>query len=197
MKRVVSAESLAALGKHPQRIEELQDLRTLGAIGCFLSHLSAWQAVVEQGYERALILEDDVHFDALRENAWQVFGGGDPCAGIDWEDVDVVLLGFYDGVGRDGHPYTPPRAGTSFECPRDPARWRGHAYIVTNRAAALLISEALPLAMQVDFYVGTLVLQGQLSCRASQREVIREPTSHTGDETDVQEDDTARIRHLL
>jgi hypothetical protein len=153
--------------------------------------------VVERGYERALILEDDVHFDTFHDNVWQVFGGGDPCAGIDWGDVDVVLLGFYDGVGRDGRPYAPPRAGSSFACPQDPARWRGHAYIVTNRAAALLISEALPLSMQVDFYVGTLVQQGLLTCRAPQHELVREPTSHTGEETDVQKDDTAHIRHLL
>ena len=93
VKRVVAEDSLAHLGKHPQRIgistpclctaacletpgcarargvwqaigchlglksrvalararvlaEELKDLRTLGAVACFLSHLSAWQVCV-------------------------------------------------------------------------------------------------------------------------------------------------------
>ena len=180
VKRVVSDDALTHLGKHPQRIDELKDLRTLGAIACFLSHLSAWQIVVERGWERALILEDDVHFSLLPDNAWQIFGGGDPCVGLDWGETDVVLLGFYDGLGRDGRPYSAERAGSGFKCPQDADRWRGHAYIVSNRAAALLVSEALPLSLQVDYYMGKLVAQGVLSCRAGYQELITEPTSHTG-----------------
>ncbi|KAM7543262.1 hypothetical protein Aperf_G00000013533 [Anoplocephala perfoliata] len=33
-----------------------------GEIGCFLSHYRIWQDMVEQGYERILILEDDLRF---------------------------------------------------------------------------------------------------------------------------------------
>ena len=43
VRRVVSEDAVATLGLRPQRIEELKDLRTLGAIGCFLSHLAVWQ----------------------------------------------------------------------------------------------------------------------------------------------------------
>ena len=40
-----------------------------GEIGCFLSHRKAWQAIIDQELDAALILEDDVTFDAdcLRE----------------------------------------------------------------------------------------------------------------------------------
>lgn len=40
-----------------------------GEIGCFLSHRKAWQAIIDQKLDAALILEDDVTFDAdcLRE----------------------------------------------------------------------------------------------------------------------------------
>lgn len=34
----------------------------LGEIGCFLSHFKVWEDIVNNGYERAIILEDDVHF---------------------------------------------------------------------------------------------------------------------------------------
>ncbi|XP_049884611.1 glycosyltransferase 25 family member [Pectinophora gossypiella] len=33
-----------------------------GEIGCFLSHYYIWQEVVEKGYQRVLVLEDDIHF---------------------------------------------------------------------------------------------------------------------------------------
>ena len=36
----------------------------LGEIGCFLSHRKAWQAIVDNGLEAGLIIEDDVEIDA-------------------------------------------------------------------------------------------------------------------------------------
>ena len=35
-----------------------------GKVGCYFSHLSAWQRLIESGQEMALILEDDVVFHA-------------------------------------------------------------------------------------------------------------------------------------
>ncbi|XP_012220536.2 glycosyltransferase 25 family member isoform X2 [Linepithema humile] len=36
---------------------------TMGEIGCFLSHYVVWQKVLERGYERVMVLEDDVRFE--------------------------------------------------------------------------------------------------------------------------------------
>lgn len=36
---------------------------TLGEIGCFLSHYNIWKIIVENKYERTLILEDDIRFE--------------------------------------------------------------------------------------------------------------------------------------
>lgn len=35
-----------------------------GEVGCFLSHRKAWQALVDSGADMAVVLEDDVEFDA-------------------------------------------------------------------------------------------------------------------------------------
>jgi collagen beta-1,O-galactosyltransferase len=35
----------------------------LGEIGCFLSHYKVWNDVVENNYERVVVLEDDVVFE--------------------------------------------------------------------------------------------------------------------------------------
>ncbi|XP_046336302.1 inactive glycosyltransferase 25 family member 3-like [Haliotis rufescens] len=37
---------------------------TLGEIGCFLSHYFIWVEMMEKGYERVLVFEDDVRFEA-------------------------------------------------------------------------------------------------------------------------------------
>lgn len=36
----------------------------MGEIGCFLSHFKLWNDIIQQGYQRAIILEDDVRFAA-------------------------------------------------------------------------------------------------------------------------------------
>lgn len=63
-------------------------LQPRGVIGCYLSHRKFWQMVVDEGYESAIIFEDDVklvpHFkEKLREHL-DLFGD---------EKYDVVLLG--------------------------------------------------------------------------------------------------------
>ena len=63
-------------------------LQPRGVIGCYLSHRKFWQMVVDEGYESAIIFEDDVklvpHFkEKLREHL-ALFGD---------EKYDVVLLG--------------------------------------------------------------------------------------------------------
>ncbi|XP_063244837.1 glycosyltransferase 25 family member-like [Bacillus rossius redtenbacheri] len=36
---------------------------TMGEVGCFLSHYKIWKQVVEQGYSRVMVLEDDIRFE--------------------------------------------------------------------------------------------------------------------------------------
>lgn len=51
---------------------------TLGEIGCFLSHYRIWQEMVKMGYNRVLILEDDLKFQPFfRAKALQVMKEAD------------------------------------------------------------------------------------------------------------------------
>lgn len=38
---------------------------TRGEIGCYLSHIKAWQRIVEDGLDFGIVLEDDINIDAL------------------------------------------------------------------------------------------------------------------------------------
>lgn len=46
---------------------------TMGEIGCFLSHYTIWQQIVERGLEEVLVLEDDIRFEPFfMERAEQI-----------------------------------------------------------------------------------------------------------------------------
>ncbi|SFR45626.1 glycosyl transferase, family 25 [Pseudidiomarina maritima] len=55
---------------------------TRGEIGCYLSHVKAWQRIVDESLDFGIVLEDDINFNALFaevpqriaafENAWDV-----------------------------------------------------------------------------------------------------------------------------
>ena len=70
------------------RPETSDSFPSIGARGCFLSHLAVLREACEQGFERILILEDDVNFvedfivrmrdvkSALEHADWSIFYGG-------------------------------------------------------------------------------------------------------------------------
>lgn len=75
------------------RPEDAGPFDSIGARGCFMSHLGILNDAVAAGVQRLLILEDDAHFvrdfvprmtalaNELRSRHWQMFyGGGDPDA---------------------------------------------------------------------------------------------------------------------
>ncbi|CAG4943098.1 unnamed protein product [Colias eurytheme] len=59
-----------------------------GEIGCFLSHYEIWKKIVENNYETALILEDDIHFvPFFRQKFLRML---DEIKDIEW---DLVYIG--------------------------------------------------------------------------------------------------------
>lgn len=70
------------------RPDRKADFESIGALGCFLSHLEVLRLARERRYSRVLILEDDVNFAprfeeqidecvaALQQQPWDVFYGG-------------------------------------------------------------------------------------------------------------------------
>lgn len=46
---------------------------TMGEIGCFLSHYTIWQMMVEKGQEEVLVLEDDIRFEPFFTQRSELF----------------------------------------------------------------------------------------------------------------------------
>ncbi|CAD5113527.1 DgyrCDS2689 [Dimorphilus gyrociliatus] len=63
---------------------------TLGEIGCFLSHYVIWKDIVEKGYERVLIFEDDVRFkNGFKQNLFRAIKAADSLS----QPWDLIYLG--------------------------------------------------------------------------------------------------------
>jgi GR25 family glycosyltransferase involved in LPS biosynthesis len=124
------------------------------SIGIMMSHIKCWEWLLRQEqYNRALILEDDACFDnthfpdALQNTFAPLLQASDQ-----W---DVVVLGYYNEGERE--QITTIGDVSLFSTNRF---FGTHAYLVTKRAAKILISNAHPLEQQSDGYILTL---GQLA----------------------------------
>jgi glycosyl transferase family 25 len=121
----------------------LPNYHYIGAFGCSLSHIKAWETFLQSNYEFALILEDDVDFDphllanTIKQlvdnkqywdiNTFEVFKERRPLV---LQELSHNKLVVYLGMIYD--------AG---------------AYIISRPAAYKLLSKALPIKLPVDFYL--------------------------------------------
>ncbi|RYF02980.1 MAG: glycosyltransferase family 25 protein, partial [Deltaproteobacteria bacterium] len=125
------------------------------AVGCFLSHKRAWQAVVDRGLPEAYVFEDDVAFHP---------GAVDVIAAARRElppDFDVMLLGCFTceeemvveyllGVARGVSP-----ARTFSPHLTVPSQTFGsQAYLVSARGARRLLSALARMSATVDWQMG-------------------------------------------
>jgi GR25 family glycosyltransferase involved in LPS biosynthesis len=115
-----------------------------GEIGCFLSHRKAWQAIVDQKLDAALILEDDVTFDADCFSEAINFVTENMVAGdyVQFQVRDVDSS--WPVVVRDEkHSLIQPR----------PAPLRTTAQIVTRAAAQRLLELTTSIDRPVDAFL--------------------------------------------
>jgi glycosyl transferase family 25 len=136
-----------------------QQLKGLGAVGCYLSHVRVWQEFLESDATTALIMEDDVdpkHALTLRLLLWEL--QHDPKI----DNWDVGLLGW---VGTTYDPYK--------------GFIGAHAYLLTRKAAKELLKDAFPLRMQVDYYLNEKIREGLKLCTVSPKDRIRQQYSES------------------
>lgn len=128
--------------------ESHQGLPSWGAVGCTLSHMKAWRECVRRN-ETILVLEDDV-----------VFHGGSQ----EWKDT-VLDIAQSSGtlwdvcVMRGRHLEGSEASGVrvlSNPWPRGASFYGTEAYLLSPAGAALLLTQALPINQQTDFYIQSM-----------------------------------------
>jgi glycosyl transferase family 25 len=117
---------------------------TASEVGCYVSHISAWKALLERKAKQALICEDDV--------VWRI-------------DANAIVDHFMGEVPNDWdiiHFYSFAKVGSGLR--NDPGRkqigryvWQGYnecggavCYALTARGARFLLNNAFPIKHAVD-----------------------------------------------
>lgn len=139
IRRLVTPSAYKSLGKIRARDE---DLGSVGAIGCAMSHYIVWTKVL-QSNQPAIVTEDDLTlldnldiFEVVRDYKKM-------------SDYDLVWLGYLSL--REPHSSNNGLAGVY---PYKGMMFGMHFYYITPRAAELLISNFFPIEYQVDSYIG-------------------------------------------
>ncbi|KDR07691.1 hypothetical protein L798_02745, partial [Zootermopsis nevadensis] len=122
---------------------------TMGEIGCFLSHYNVWRQVVERGYNRVMVLEDDIRFEPFfRQKVSHVMAEMQQLE-LDW---DLVYLG-RKRLHESDEPWVPGsrylvRAGYSY--------WTLGYLLSQSGARKLLAARPLENLVPVDEYLPIL-----------------------------------------
>ena len=139
-RKVQLTEELRSIGMPEEKIFRLSAVkRKWGALGCALSHEAAMRFVIEKGWKRALILEDDAAFEYKDRERWAkgmgdierlVKSSGDSDIDSKW---DVIFMG---GFVRDPKGPEKTEHGTLWRTKNTTCL---HAYIVRGEYAKKML----------------------------------------------------------
>lgn len=118
-----------------------EDIKTLGSIGCYLSHINIWKDVIKNNYNNVIILEDDIKTN-MKLNKIMKYIKNIP------KDYDIAYLDYYcDGCDNNiiANSYW-------YENKIDKI-YLTSAYIINNNAIKKLLEKAFPIETQIDNYI--------------------------------------------
>lgn len=119
---------------------------TMGEIGCFLSHFKIWVDVLSNGFEKILILEDDLHFEAYFRHQFEYLLNEVQHQNLKW---DLIYLG-----RKRLEDATEPAVGGTETLVKPGYSYWTLAYMLSKTGARKLIkSRPLSRMMAVDEYL--------------------------------------------
>lgn len=126
---------------------------TPGAVGCYLSHVKAWQEIAHGDKEYALILEDDAQLPPTIGNRMLSLSEAVP------QDWDMLLFGYV--LHRSSKKYPRYTDVTRF--------FQLHCYLVTRECAKkmLQLPGLFPMSQQIDWQISDWSEKGLLNIYAT------------------------------
>ena len=145
-----STLSISALDTLYNKSNNHKDIRTKGAIGCYLSHYKIWEKVVNNNLDNVLIFEDDLILDVdIKE--FEEYLNSIP------QDYDVAMLSWFslwfDLLNNPkkkiiiNNYWNKYNSINVFSC---------GSYLISRKGAEKLIKNAFPICYQVDAYINIL-----------------------------------------
>ena len=151
---------------------------SIGAIGCYFSHVQLWETTILNNHMYSIILEDDFAIPVNMIEEIEILIKRIP------EDWDIILLHHHISEYKQENGY------------RIVQRFQGTAaYMISNKGAKKMFESGLlfPMTQQIDAFMSEM--SSVVNIYASQESI-----SHAGGETDVQvkiEGDEQWNRYLL
>ena len=119
------------------------EIATMGAVGCSLSHIEIWKKFLKSGARHCLVMEDDA---IITETSLAIINKLVPKLPKEW---GVWLLGCY-------------KPNLVYE-PMDTKPWNrihnftaSHAYLMTREAAKIFLDDATPIESHIDHYMSNI-----------------------------------------
>lgn len=116
-----------------------EQFTTWGSVGCYLSHVSLWQYMVNKNLDKMAIFEDDVIFSEGAKEKIDSLLQSIP------DDADMVALGVLWNEIHEPYNDKLDRINGQF--------FGLHAYILTNKGAKKFLQEVFPMEIQLDSYM--------------------------------------------
>jgi glycosyl transferase family 25 len=146
---LLSITSLNSLYAQPKNHK---DIRTKGAIGCYLSHYNLWNEMIKRNYDNVLIIEDDAE---TNNNYQEIISFVNTIP----SDYDIALLSWFTLWFDKLENKKNIRVINEY--------WRQYksinifgtaAYMLNKNGAKKLIKNALPINYQVDAYINIITI---------------------------------------
>jgi GR25 family glycosyltransferase involved in LPS biosynthesis len=145
---------------NPQIRSSHEQLNTMGAIGCYLSHVKCWQNIIDHNLESAIVFEDDVKLVDLEGTTEGTTEGTAESTNF------LAQLNKYIRelpVGTDLFPFGYSNLRNSCDAEyinelfiKCGLFFGTHAYYITRRGAEILLKNAFPIEIQVDSYMAIM-----------------------------------------
>jgi glycosyl transferase family 25 len=134
-----------------------QQINSLGAIGCYLSHLKLWESLTKSDEDTFLIFEDDISLmdfttlDKINEFVNKV---------IKYQkDWDFIFLGYSKPL-----PFFSKDICNDKICKINEITFCTHSYIINKKGARKLLEKAYPIVHQIDSYISYMASRGDINC---------------------------------
>ncbi|CAJ0807401.1 glycosyltransferase family 25 protein [Ralstonia flaminis] len=141
--KALPAEALARHYNHTRAVAESREL-TVGEVGCALSHLGVYRAMLEQDLPYALILEDDAKLGpdvpAVLDALVQQVSPDEP--------VVTLLTHINRYYKRSAKPLDPSHSVVKLAN----YQWLAHGYFVTRAAAKRMVEQLYPVWLAADYW---------------------------------------------
>ena len=153
------------------------DIRSKGAIGCYLSHYNIWKDMISNNYKNVIILEDDTSTIVDSEIIMKYINSLP-------HDYDIGFMNYYNYNLKNSILL---HENENWCYSKDYAFFLTDCYILSNSGAKKLIEKAIPISDQVDAYIHTIAtVNPNFKRYFSNKPLFKQNTVDFG--TDIQND---------